>query len=86
MERKYPMLQSPLKVGSLTLRNRIEASATSLQEFDARDYMKPSGIAYYAEKAKGGSAIITIGETPVHRPTGLSHKHMLALDDPGAAR
>lgn len=79
---EYPHLLSPLKIGKLTLRNRIEASATSLQEFDPRGFMKPSGIAYYREKAAGGSAIVVVGETPVLTATGLSHKNMFRIDDP----
>ena len=82
MQRKFPLLFSPLKVGKLTLRNRIEASATSIHEFDSRDFPTKESIAYYQEKAAGGAAIVTIGETPVHTATGRSHDHAIALDNP----
>ncbi len=79
---KYPHLFTSLKVGNLTMRNRIEASATSLQIWAPGDRLTRESIAYYERKAKGGAAMVIIGETPVERKSGKSHVHMLHLDDP----
>jgi len=79
---KYPHLFTPVKVGNLTMKNRIEASATSLQIWDPGDRLPKESIAYYERKARGGAAMVIIGETPVERVSGISHPHMLYLDDP----
>lgn len=58
--RKYPHLFSPLKIGSLTLKNRIEAASTSLAELSSEGYLTRDNIAYYKLKAKGAAAVVTI--------------------------
>jgi len=81
--KKFPYLFSPLKVGPLTLKNRIEAAPTSLAELSPDSYLTRENIAYYRLKAKGGAAIVTIGESIVHTPTGRSHPKQIPLDDKG---
>ena len=81
--RKYPHLFSPLRVGPLTLKNRIEAAPTSLAELSPDGYLTRENIAYYRLKAKGGAAVVTIGESIVHTPTGKSHPKQIPLDDKG---
>lgn len=81
--RKFPHLFSPLKIGPLTLKNRIEAAPTSLAELSPDSYLTRESIAYYRLKAKGGAAIVTIGESIVHTPTGRSHPKQIPLDDKG---
>jgi 2,4-dienoyl-CoA reductase-like NADH-dependent reductase (Old Yellow Enzyme family) len=71
--RKFPQLFSPLKVGPLTFKNRIEAAPTSLAELSPDSYLTRENIANYRLKAKGGAAVVTIGESIVHTPTGKSH-------------
>jgi 2,4-dienoyl-CoA reductase-like NADH-dependent reductase (Old Yellow Enzyme family)/thioredoxin reductase len=82
-DRKYPHLFSPLKVGPLTLKNRIEAAPISLAELSPDSYLTRENIAAYRLKAKGGAAVVTIGESIVHTPTGKSHPKQIPLDDPG---
>jgi flavanone/flavanol-cleaving reductase len=81
--RKYPHLFSPLRVGPLTLKNRIEAAPTSLAELSPQGYLTRENIAFYKLKAKGGAAVVTIGESIVHTPTGRSHPKQIPLDDKG---
>ncbi len=81
--RKYPHLFSPLKVGPLIFKNRIQAAPTSLAELSAEGYLTRENIAYYRLKAKGGAAVVTIGESIVHTPTGKSHPKQIPLDDKG---
>lgn len=80
---KFPHLFSPLKVGPLTFKNRIEAAPTSLAELSPDGYLTRENIAYYKLKAKGGAAVVTIGESIVHTPTGKSHPKQIPLDDKG---
>lgn len=79
---KYRNLFSPLKIGNLTLRNRMEVAPSSLEDFTAKEYTPRGWIEYYARKAAGGAAIVTVGETPVLSSTGPTQHHMLAIDDP----
>jgi 2,4-dienoyl-CoA reductase-like NADH-dependent reductase (Old Yellow Enzyme family) len=81
--RKFPQLFSPLKVGPLTFKNRIEAAPTSLAELSPDSYLTRENIANYRLKAKGGAAVVTIGESIVHTPTGKSHPKQIPLDDKG---
>ena len=82
-DRKYPHLFSPLRVGPLTLKNRIEAAPISLAELSPDGYLTRENIAYYRLKAKGGAAVVTVGESIVHTPTGKSHPKQIPLDDKG---
>ena len=82
MIKKYPNLFSPIKIGSLTLKNRIEAAPTSMEDFTEREYTPRGWIEYYARKAAGGAAVVTIGETPVIFKTGPTQHHMLNIEDP----
>lgn len=82
MNAKYPNLFSPIKIGGLTLKNRIEAAPTSLEDFTEREYTPRGWIEYYVRKAAGGAAVVTIGETPVIFATGPTQHHMLNIEDP----
>ncbi len=82
MINKYPMLFSPLKIGGLTLKNRLEAAPTSLEDFTEREYTPHGWIEYHANRATGGVAVVTVGETPVISTTGPTQHHMLTIDDP----
>jgi 2,4-dienoyl-CoA reductase-like NADH-dependent reductase (Old Yellow Enzyme family)/thioredoxin reductase len=59
MNTNYPHLFSPLKVGTVTFRNRILSTPGS----PALDYQ--SSIAFYENKARGGAACVTFGEHAV---------------------
>lgn len=62
---KYPHLYTPLSVGTLTFRNRILSGPNMMCALNLdgtpTDYM----VGYYAEKARGGAAQVTVGDTPV---------------------
>ena len=62
---KYPKLFEPLKVGNITYRNRLFSAPTMMSQ--VIDGGKPTDalIGYYREKAKGGAAQVTVGDTPV---------------------
>jgi len=83
IKRNYPTLFSPLRIGSVTLRNRIVSAPTSLAELSPEGYLTRENIAYYQLKARGGAAVVTVGESIVHSATGKSHPKMILLDDPG---
>ena len=67
MNKYYPHLFEPLQIGRTTFRNRIFAAPTMMCDMDASGYPTDNMIAYYAEKARGGAAVVTVGDTPVDR-------------------
>ncbi|MBR2990712.1 MAG: FAD-dependent oxidoreductase [Solobacterium sp.] len=72
----YPSLFSPITIRGVTFRNRIWAAPAGVHLMGlGEDRPNDHVIAYYAEKARGGSAVITFsatnmdlyrGEDPVH--------------------
>ena len=72
---QYPNLFQPMQVGSLTLRNRIISAPNMMSALNPdgspTDYM----VGYYEEKAKGGAAIVTVGDTPVEERGFTTPRH-----------
>ena len=73
MRLKYPHLYQPLRVGNLTLKNRILLSPTMMAEQSKEGFPTHQTISYYEGKAKGGAALVTIGETAVDRDRAPTH-------------
>jgi len=82
MELKYPHLFQSIKIGAVTLRNRIIASPTSHYGVEPPAYLKKECAAFYELRAKGGAAAVTLGDTVVHTRTGLMHPYKIRIDDP----
>ena len=61
MSNNFSHLLSPMKIGSMTVKNRFVVSAMQPYEVDARGGFTNDGINYYVERAKGGFGMITIG-------------------------
>jgi 2,4-dienoyl-CoA reductase-like NADH-dependent reductase (Old Yellow Enzyme family)/thioredoxin reductase len=70
-----------MKLGPYTLKNRIEAAPMGAHG-STDGYMTPQNTAYYELRAKGGAAIVTIGESMIDSK-GTSHGRINPLDDPG---
>ena len=72
---QYPHLFTPLRVGTLTLRNRIISAPNMMSALNPdgspTDYM----VGYYEEKARGGAAIVTVGDTPVEERGFTTPRH-----------
>ena len=81
---KFPTLFSPLKLGPLTLKNRILSAPMYTHGTSAEGYLEPDRIAFYERLAKGGVAVVCLGETLVHSATGNNHGRVFRLDDPGS--
>jgi 2,4-dienoyl-CoA reductase-like NADH-dependent reductase (Old Yellow Enzyme family)/thioredoxin reductase len=78
---RFPKLFSPMKLGPFTLKNRIQSAPMGFYG-TPEGYIPSEGAAYYELRAKGGAAIVTIGESMVDS-TGTSHGRVTPLDDPG---
>lgn len=79
---RYPNLFSPIRVGSLLLKNRIIAAPTSVQNLSPEGLLTQDNIAYYELKAKGGCAVVTLGESIVETATGKSHDRQILMQNP----
>lgn len=79
----YPKLFQPLQVRHVRFRNRIFSAPVQTSYLDGNGYYTDYAIEYFAEKARGGTALVTVGDTPVDsRYAATTYRHPV-LDDPG---
>lgn len=82
MKEAFPHLLSPLNIGPLTLKNRIVSAPTSVPHLNENGTINADVIAFYEEKARGGCAVVTVGESIVRIRDGKSHPRQIPLDHP----
>ncbi len=63
----YPHLFEPLTIKRTTFKNRLFVAPHMMSHMDFNGRPDESMIDFYAEKAKGGYAVVTLGDTPVDR-------------------
>lgn len=72
---EYKNLFQPMRLGPLVMRNRIISAPNMMSALNPdgspTDYM----VGYYEEKAKGGAAIVTVGDTPVEERGFTTPRH-----------
>lgn len=73
--RKYSNLFKPLKVGNITLKNRI-AVAPMGSEPNTSGYLSEHNLAAYELRARGGAAVVTRGETLIGHKTDSAHGNL----------
>lgn len=82
-------LFSPIRVGSLTLKNRIVMPAMHLGYCNERGEVTERLVSFYEERAKGGAALLFIGGCPIDQHA-CSMKEMVMLTEdrfvPGLSR
>ena len=64
-ELKYPNLFKPLKVKNTVYRNRLFSAPSMMSFVYEGGHPTEALLGYYREKAKGGAAQVTVGDTPV---------------------
>jgi 2,4-dienoyl-CoA reductase-like NADH-dependent reductase (Old Yellow Enzyme family)/thioredoxin reductase len=82
---KYPNLFRPIKLGDLTMRNRIFQAPMSAPNISPEGYFTLDSIAFFEAIAAGGAAVVTLGESFVHTETSVGRSRRLgivSLDDP----
>ena len=84
MMRKYPNLFSPLKVGSLTLKNRIISAPMTCPILTAEGCLTPEASAFYELRAKGGAAVVTVSELIVDGKMGKYYPVQVTIDAPNS--
>ena len=80
MNQYYPHLFETFSVKGLTFRNRLFSAPNMICQMDENGYPMPDMVAYYAEKARGGAAVVTLGDTPVDREHAASNPRSFCLD------
>jgi 2,4-dienoyl-CoA reductase (NADPH2) len=73
-------LFTPIKVGSLTLKNRIVMPAMHLGYCNDQSEVTDRLVAFYEERARGGAALLFVGGCPVDE-YACSMKEMIGLSD-----
>ena len=81
----YENLLKPLKIGGITVKNRMFSSPTSLAELGADEHYSKENIEYYKLRALGGAAVVPVGDVIVDLDTGRSHPQQVGINDPSAA-
>lgn len=84
MERKYPNLCSPIKIGNVTFRNRMFSAPMGGTDITADCCIGRGSTAFYELRARGGAAAVTVSECMVHPETDASHAYHLDLKVPGS--
>lgn len=82
MHALYPNLYAPIKIGGVILKNRIISAPSSQADLNPDGTLNRYNIAYYGRKAKGGVAMVTIGDGIVH-PSGQDHPRQVYLYNDG---
>lgn len=72
---------SPLRIGNVEVKNRIEFSPSCTCLGSPDGYVTKELIAYYQAIARGGAGIVTIGETPVDYKYAKRHEYQLNISD-----
>ncbi|MGN1002493.1 MAG: FAD-dependent oxidoreductase [Oscillospiraceae bacterium] len=80
---QYPKLCSYLKVGNVTLRNRMCSAPMGFPDLTEDGCLTEGTIAFYENRAKGGAAVVTISEACVDYVHGKSHGRLINLQNPG---
>ncbi len=77
MERKYPNLCKPIRIGNVWYRNRMFSTPMGGTDIENDGCIGPKSKAFYEYRAKGGAAAVTVSELMVHPATDGSHAYHL---------
>jgi 2,4-dienoyl-CoA reductase-like NADH-dependent reductase (Old Yellow Enzyme family)/thioredoxin reductase len=78
---QFPLLFSPIQLGSLALPNRIVFAATSSELADADGFVHEDMAEYYAERARGGTGLLVVEATYVEQEGKRLHHNAMLHDD-----
>jgi len=81
MSSRFPLLFSPLKVGSATIKNRIFFSGHGTRLAGGDRLVNDALIAYHHARAKGGAGLIITEVASIHPTAYLMGRTLQAYDD-----
>lgn len=82
MASKYPHLFSPLRIGNVTVKNRVISGPMNTAYTGIDGTVTPRQIAYYMERVRGGVGIITIEAAAMDWPFGKGGRRQPRFNDP----
>ena len=82
---KFDHVLSPFKIGNVQLKNRIELAPACYMLSSPDGFVTREMVAYYQNMARGGTGIVTIGESPIDFDYARGHEFQLNLNDPGSS-
>lgn len=74
-------LMSPTKIGSLELKNRIAMAPMGVEIVEADGVIREPTLRYYAERARGGAALLISENTSACYPHGANSAHEIGVSD-----
>jgi len=80
-QKHYPTLFSPIRIGNVTVANRVAMVPTDISSANADGSVNPRVITYHEEIAKGGCGFIIVGATTPDKITGRPTVTCLAADE-----
>lgn len=79
---KYENIFQPIKIGKLTVKNRIEVSPAEPFLTTKDGLITDEFIKFTGAFAKGGAGIVTVGDSPVSASYAEKNKYVVNLSDP----
>jgi 2,4-dienoyl-CoA reductase (NADPH2) len=74
-------LLSPVRIGSLELRNRIAMAPMGVEIAEADGKVREPTLRYYEERARGGTGLLITENTAACYPRGANSAHEIAVSD-----
>lgn len=81
---EYSHLFQPLRIKNKVFRNRLFFGPIQMSAIDGNGYPTDYGIDFFAARARGGAALVTVGDTPVDSKYAPNNYRYFNLSDPGA--
>ncbi len=81
---QFPHVFQPLRIRNTVFRNRMFFGPVQMSGIDGNGYPTDYSIDFFAARAQGGAALVTIGDTPVDTKYAPNNYRYFNLSDPGA--
>jgi 2,4-dienoyl-CoA reductase (NADPH2) len=76
---KLEHLLSPTRIGTLELRNRVAMAPMGMDRVEADGVIREPTVAYYAERARGGTGLLITENTSATYPRGANSAHEIGV-------
>ncbi len=81
MKAAFPHLFTPLRIGSIEIRNRIAMAPMGVELCEADGVVREPTVAYYEARARGGAGLLITENTAAAYPWGANSLHEIAVSD-----
>lgn len=81
-----PMLFEPIRIGRLSVPNRITMPPMHLNLGGMQDGIRPEGVDFYVARAEGGFGLLGVGVIDAYFVDGAGSPHEFFLDNPKHVR